>query len=1583
MVSSMATAWSKRSVSTLAVALGVALGLSLSIAGTPALAAGEPHPLQGSFERSSGVPFTSLDGIAVDEASGDVYVTEVGVDEQQTVTLEGGVEGGSFTLEFEGQTTEALDITTKTHPSAGAVRNALRKLSTIGPPRNTDVNVTKSGTLPGTVVYTVTFTEALASTDVPQITCDGSALTGSPSPMCTVATITPGYGGKIYKFDAAGTPVDFASLGSNELEGSTTPLHSFSFPPQNGNPAAIAVDNACAQHEPELTGAACAKFDPSAGDLYVMNPTHKAVDKFSADGEYLGQITATLAGAALYGIGVDGKGDLRVHGYERGLHGDERDVEVFDKAATNAFVSNLLYKPDSSSSYGFAVAPNGDMYLLGRCGCLEKLGGYAEPLGQVDGNEVDVAAAVDPLTGHVYVDDQSSVVEWDTGTMNGDFKNGGFKVVGAGAQVATFGSTDLVGNSSGYGGIGVDGRTGKIYVTSPANGKIYVYGTESPAATPAAATNVTKTTATLNGAVEPRGATVTSCRFEYEAPEYEIIFGTKAFLTAPASLFQHSVPCMQTSAEIGSGTTPVPVSAEAVDLQAGRLYDVRLVVENAAGASFAGERFATEGKGFGFKGVEVAFLKEDGALDTQAGSHPYEMLTSIELNTKVVPRERGADALYSTEPDGSVRDILTNLPPGLVGDPNATEKKCMLEELEVNACPEDSQVGVLEIAFGSEYLSPNPLQQPVYNMVPPRGVAVQLGINLEIPNAFIDSGVIAGGDYQVQAAALNIPALVPLVATKLRIHGIVGSGAHRKPFLTLPTGCSGPLKTSFSADSYQHPGQFVEETSIVRGTDGQPVSLTGCSKLQFPPTITVRPDTTNASTASGLSVNVHLSQKGTLNPDGVAESALRDTTVTLPQGVAIDPSGADGLQACSEALAGFTGFKEFNPDFEPGQQTATFTSSLPQPLLAGTNFCPDGSKIGTVNISTPLLEHELEGAVYLAAQGENPFGSLIAMYLIAEEPESGTVIKLTGEVALSDTGQIVTTFKNTPDLPFEDLTLHFFGGERAPLAMPAHCGIYTTDAVFTPWDGNPPVHTESSFTIDHGPNGGPCPGARLPFNPTLDAGLINNQAGTSSPFTMTMSRGDGEQSLQAISMAMPPGVMGSLTGVKLCGEAQANAGTCGSESLIGETTVSVGLGNDPFTVKGGKVYLTGAYDGAPFGLSIVNPAKAGPYDLEQGTACDCIVVRAKVEVNPLTAQLTVSSDNGGPYAIPTILKGIPLQIKHVNVTIDRPGFMLNPTSCEKMHVVGTLFSAEGSSQDASVPLQVANCAKLPFKPRMLAFTKAHHTRKSGAYLHVVMKSGQGQVGLREVHVELPKALPSVLKTLQQACTEAQFEKDPAGCPEGSVVGRAVIHTPVLPVPLKGKAYFVSHGGAKFPELVIVLHGYGVTIQLNGETFISKSGVTSSTFKSLPDVPFNRFDLILPRGKHPALTGNGDLCSKRLKMPTRIVAQSGKLIERSTTIKVHGCKPYLKVVGKHVSKGRATIVVKVAPAGKLVVDGAGIKRIVRTVHRAGRVRLKLRLTRHDKRVLAGHRHRRLKLSLDLGFQPKHRSELHERVTVLMR
>jgi hypothetical protein len=642
------------------------------------------------------------------------------------------------------------------------------------------------------------------------------------------------------------------------------------------------------------------------------------------------------------------------------------------------------------------------------------------------------------------------------------------------------------------------------------------------------------------------------------------------------------------------------------------------------------------------------------------------------------------------------------------------------------------------------------------------------------------------------------------------------------------------------------------------------------------------------------------------NAAGLASSNVKDITVAFPEGVAVNPAAADGLEACGEGEVGLQSGEGTQGEF-------LFTPVLGEP------FCPDASKIGTVTIKSPLLPkgQNVEGSLYLAdpapngEPGKNPFNTLVASYIVAKDPVSGTIVKLPGSVGLDpNTGRLTATFENQPQLAFEDAEIHLFGGERAPLATPSHCGTYTTDATFTPWSGTPPVKSSSSFQITSGPGGGPCPPGALPFNPSLAAGSPNVSAGSFSPLITTISREDGNQNLNRVQLHFAPGMSGVLSGIPLCHEAEANAGTCPESSLIGKTIVSVGLGGDPFSVTGGKVYLTEKYEGAPFGLSIVNPAVAGPFDLGK------VIVRARIEVDERTAALTVTTGE-----IPHILRGIPLQIKHVNVTIDRPGFTFNPTDCNAMSVGGSVGAFEGASSPVSVPFQVTNCAALKFAPKFAVSTQAKTSKANGASLHVKLTYPYGPQGtfanIAKVKVELPKALPSRLTTLQKACTAAQFEANPADCPSPSVIGHAKAIVPNIPVPLEGPVYFVSHGGEAFPSLEIVLQGYGVKIVLVGSTFISKAGVTSTTFKAIPDNPVSSFELTLPEGKYSALAANGNLCTQKLVMPTEFVGQNGTKTNQNTKLSTTGCakakqltrvqklKAALKACHKDRSKSKKT------------------------------------------------------------------------------
>jgi hypothetical protein len=1050
-----------------------------------------------------------------------------------------------------------------------------------------------------------------------------------------------------------------------------------------------------------------------------------------------------------------------------------------------------------------------------------------------------------------------------------------------------------------------------------------------------------------------------SCSYPARLPSYEQI---EVLISV---VVEHAPPPgeVNTATVSGGGAAGVRTAAHAVEVD-------------------GSERFGTET-------YSLTPEQFGGSADTQAGSHPFQLTTVVNANTKPdsALQEAKGEAPGNPRPVALVKDSVGELPAGLVGNPTplpqctdaqfATKHEVTQRNAEgalvgsVNECPASSAVGVALVHYSlvgpfggvQEFAA----RAPMFNMVPLRGEPARFGFyGHGVVPVFLNASVRTGDDYGVTVGSHSIIQISWLTTVKLTFWGVPGSPLHDSqrgweclysygtcgtstsasppPFLTMPTSC-GPFRSTLLADSWPYeekPSQVAKPFTYELEQNGHPLNVDGCNHLPFSPSIEVEPEVPDASTSTGLTVKVHLPQSAELNPEGLAESALRNTTVTLPAGVAVNPSGANGLEACSANPGdlpggrlgspgdqiGYQGSAE--PELEPGLTLPAFTSKLPgsfgtegeeATLQPGINFCANGSKIGTVKITLPILPHALEGAVYLADQNANPFGSLIAMYAVAEDPVSGVLVKLAFNVTLDpSTGQLVATSENSPQGPLETAEFHFFGGERAPLATPSRCGTYTTQASFTPWSaesGEAPHTAESTFNITSGPNGGPCTylGQALPFSPSLTGGATNVNAGAFSPFTATMSRKDGEQNLQSLEVHLPPGLSGILTGVELCPEPRANLGECGPNSLIGETTVSVGVGGDPFSVTGGKFYLTGPYNGsgactvgqsgcAAFGITFEVPAKAGPFDLERNSAnpagedpCDCVIVRGKIEINPLTSALTITSNPPGtPGAIPTSIEGIPLEIQRVNAITTRNDFQFNPTNCSKMEVTGTIHSSENGIDKIGVPFQVTNCAALKFTPKFKVSVGAKTSKADGASLSTTVTEPAGSLGtqanLTKVKVELPKQLPSRLTTLQKACTSKQFELNPANCPSESKIGYAKVITPDIPVPLEGPAIFVSHGGEAFPSLTMVLQGYGVTIDLVGTTFISKAGVTSTTFKTVPDQPFSSFTLTLPTGKYSALTALGNVCTEKLTMPTEFIAQNGAEIHQTTPISVTGCKKIL-------------------------------------------------------------------------------------------
>jgi hypothetical protein len=908
---------------------------------------------------------------------------------------------------------------------------------------------------------------------------------------------------------------------------------------------------------------------------------------------------------------------------------------------------------------------------------------------------------------------------------------------------------------------------------------------------------------------------------------------------------------------------------------------------------------STEKPPFGFVGWDGWFSNADGTLDTQAGSHPYEAVFSFDLASALQKN----NALLPA--GGEVRDIEVQFPPGLVGDPTAVPQ-CTRSQLENGACPQASLIGTQTVYLAGGL--PPEIGFPVFNMVPPAGAPAEFGFSFSGILSFLDSTVRAGSDYGITTniARVSQREVMHSVTT---LWGFPGEASHDKwrnghtggcnqgeteerenlcgtphfpilkPFLTLPTSCEKPEPFVIRANTWQDTNVTSEAKFLMHDANGNPTGFTGCEKLGFGPLITTSPDTSDSDSPAGLTVDVKPPIGGLQERGLLGTSDIQNTTVTLPEGFVINPGQAAGLQACQPGQDGLTTPAEA----AAGQENA------------GPANCPLASKVGTVKIKTPLLEgsseKEFEGGVFVM-QSNPP-----ELKLLVAASADGVNLKLVGIVHLDEhTGRLTTSFSGTPELPFTDFKLSFSGGAQAALDTPPLCGNYETTADFTPWS-TPLVSdflTSASFSITAGPGGGACPSSPMPFAPTLTAGSSTDQAGAFTNFSLLLQRGDGQQRIEKLQFKEPAGAAGLISAVPLCPEANATAGNCSAASHIGHAVVTSGPGPYPLVIPQpgapeAPIYLTGPYKGAPFGLSIVTPVIAGPFNL--GT----IVTRAKIEVDPTTAQITITTD-----PLPQVVDGVPTDLRSVNSIIDRPGFLFNPTNCTPQQFAGTATSAGGAATaPISSPFGVGSCKSLTFKPKIAVQTAAKSSKAIGASLNFKISYPKGALGTQSwfklAKFSFPKQLPARLTTIQKACLAATFEANPASCPPGSLIGHATVHTPVLPVPLSGPIYFVSHGGAKFPDAIFVLQGDNVTVDLRGETFINgKTGVTSATFANTPDVPFDSIEVSVPSGPTSEFAANlpakakGSFCGQNLVMPTQFIAQNGLEINQNTKIAISGC-----------------------------------------------------------------------------------------------
>lgn len=929
----------------------------------------------------------------------------------------------------------------------------------------------------------------------------------------------------------------------------------------------------------------------------------------------------------------------------------------------------------------------------------------------------------------------------------------------------------------------------------------------------------------------------------------------------------------------------------------------RLALAIIAAALLAGALPGSAAATFGLKDLDVTFTDAGGAALPQAGAHPFALTTDLAANTKPEP----AQPEIGEVPDEEVENLVVTQIPGLAGNPTAVPRCSILDFLEGGGdtepeCSRATRLGTVTYTVGGPGPE-NTFKAGVFNLTPPPGSAAKFGfLAIGVP-VTIEAGVKPTPPYNIVATSPNITDLVAFYAAKFKLWGVPADPAHdaerggpsnapEVPFLISPRACEGPLDTIFEASSWQG-SSFAQAVATHDDSEPpQPLGFTGCEKLGFGPRATAKPSTDQAESPSGLDFEMDVEDEGIANPDGIAASDIKKATLTLPEGVTLNPSIAEGLLTCT-----------------PAQYNAESLNSAPG------EGCPEASKVGTVEAETPILEGTvLKGQLFVAQQddpataqpgAENPFDSLIALYMVIKEPQLGIIVKLAGRVSPNPTtGQIETTFgepgQELPQFPLGHVSIHLREGGRSPLISPPGCGTYTSDATFTPWaDPSHPLKTSSSFQINKGVGGGPCPAAGPPpFEPGLQAGTLNNDAKSFSPFYMRLTRRDGDQDLTKLSALLPKGVLGTIAGVSQCSGAQIAAAkaksgraelaspSCPANSQLGRTQAGAGVGSQ-LTYVPGSLYLAGPYHGDPLSIVSVTPAVAGPFDV--GT----VVIRLALSFNPATLEVEVDGSASDP--IPHILKGIVLKLRDLRAYADRPHFIFNPTSCEPSRTTATLFGSFANVFDPSddvpvslsAPFQAANCARLAFKPKFSFRLKGGTHRGDNPALRTVVTPREADANFARAVVTLPRSAFLDQSHIRTICTRVQFAAK--ACPPGAIYGQARVWTPLLDEPAEGPVYLRS-SNHNLPDLVVALKGppsAAVEAELVGRIDSHKGGIRAS-FESIPDVPVSKFVLDMQGGKKGLIVNSRNLCAHRSPASARLLGQNGLPYNFSPPVQPTGC-----------------------------------------------------------------------------------------------
>jgi hypothetical protein len=918
---------------------------------------------------------------------------------------------------------------------------------------------------------------------------------------------------------------------------------------------------------------------------------------------------------------------------------------------------------------------------------------------------------------------------------------------------------------------------------------------------------------------------------------------------------------------------------------------------------------------FGIEHFASRLEEEGGDAADRAGRHPFQLSTTIQFNAGQF--EQGPSRAESgVEQPAQPRNIRFSLPVGFVGNV-ATLPTCSMSAFyervgsaEANTCSDATVVGAVSALINLKgavgFARP---AVPVFNLPPASGEPARFGFAISKAAVVINTEVDPDDKYRIIASVRDATQLPQILSSTISIWGSPGDARHdnargwgciyhasnagpcQRPlalgedaFLRLPVSCVTPVSLEVDAEPWNVPPRSV----VAHKSVSQPM-MTACNQVPFSPEVSASPTSQSAGSPSGLNVQLNMPNAGLLDSSAVAEGQAKKVEIALPEGVSLNPSQAERLVACS-----------------PSDLARETPSSLPG------EGCPEASKVGSIQVTTPLLAEEAKGSLYVATPYDNPFGTLVALYMIAKIPDRGILIKQAGKVRLNPTtGRIVSTFDELPQLPFDTFKVHLSEGNKAPLVMPARCGSYDIVTRFTPWSASDPdnplpsevVTKTSTFTVDHGVNGGPCPSGPEPFKPEFKAGVVNSSAGSYSPFNIRLTRQDGEQEFSRFSVKLPKGVIGKLAGIPFCpdaaiaaakartshngGQEELDNPSCPAASQIGSTLVGAGVGPE-LSYAPGRVYLAGPYQGAKLSIAAIATAKVGPFDL--GT----VVIRQALRINPETAEVTSDGNSSDP--IPHILQGVVVHARDIRVSIDRDKFVLNPTNCEPTSATANVLSVGGLSADASAPFQAVNCLNLGFRPKLSIQLLGGTRRTATPRLKAIVTARKGDANIGRAQVTLPRSEFLEQAHIRTVCTRVQFNAGGGNgeqCPKGSVYGKAKAVSPLLDEPLKGPV-FLRSSNHELPDMVAALHSRKVDINVVGR-IDSVNGGIRSTFETVPDAPVSKFILEMQGGKKGLIVNSINICKGKHRAIAAFTGQNGR---------VHNFNPVVKTQcgGKKSGKG---------------------------------------------------------------------------------